>query len=306
LKEKLYCVKTFDKSENPELGEKILMDSGLVFSTWMDMERRSIEYVVYADDLKKALETALDINRIREKFKNKVKLTKPVLDVLKKEDWAEAWKKHFKVQHVTKRVVIKPTWLKYKKKKGEVIIELDPGMSFGTGKHATTRFCLKMLDRISKKSKKTEMSILDAGCGSGILSIAAVKLGFHPVTAFDIDPESVIIAKENLALNKLSYPADAKIFEAELSELTPRTKFDVITANIISGVLVQNREKLSSMLKPDGYLILAGILKTDYRELRKSFKEIGFQEILSSSENEWTGGLFGRLTIASRWSSVGR
>ncbi|MCX6983521.1 MAG: 50S ribosomal protein L11 methyltransferase [Lentisphaerae bacterium] len=299
MKEKLYCVKTFDKSENPELGEKILMDSGMVFSTWMDMKRRSIEYVVYADDLKKALETALDINRIREKFKNKIKLTKPVLDVLKKEDWAEAWKKHFKVQHVTKRVVIKPTWLKYKKKKGEVIVELDPGMSFGTGKHATTRFCLKMLDRVSKTSKRKGMSILDAGCGSGILSIAAVKLGFHPVTAFDIDPESVIIAKENLALNKLSRE-DAKIFEAELSELKPRIKFDVITANIISGVLIQNREKLSSMLKPDGYLILAGILKTDYRELRKSFREIGFREILSSSENEWTGGLFRKTAIGDQ------
>jgi ribosomal protein L11 methyltransferase len=295
LKEKLYCVKTFDKSENPEIGEKILIDSGLVFSTWMDVERRSIEYVVYAEDLKKALETALDINRIREKFKSKIKFTRPVLDVLKKEDWAEAWKKHFKVQHVTKRVVIKPTWLKYKKKKGEVIIELDPGMSFGTGKHATTRFCLKMLDRVSKQSKRTRVSILDAGCGSGILSIAAVKLGFRPVTAFDIDPESVTIAKENLALNKLT-SEDARIFEADLSELKLRVKFDVITANIISGVLIQNREKLSSMLNPDGYLILAGILKTDYRELRKSFKEIGFKEILNSSENEWTGGLFMRET----------
>ena len=299
MKEKLYCVKTFDKSENPELGEKILIDSGLVFSTWMDVERQSIEYVVYAEDLKEAIETALDINGIRKKFKNKIKLTEPVLDVLKKEDWAEAWKKHFKVQHVTRRVVIKPTWLKYKKKNGEVIIELDPGMSFGTGKHATTRFCLKMLDRVSKESKRKVMSILDAGCGSGILSIAAVKLGFHPVTAFDIDPESVIIAKENLALNRLS-AADAKILEAELSELNPRIKFNVITANIISGVLIQNRGKLSSMLKPDGYLILAGILKTDYRELRNSFKEIGFREILSSSENEWTGGLFRRLMVASR------
>ena len=299
MKEKLYCVKTFDKSENPELSEKILLDSGMVFSTWMDMERRSIEYVVYADDLKKAIETALDINRIREKFKNKIKLTKPVLDVLKKEDWAEAWKKHFKVQHVTKRVVIKPTWLKYKKKKGEVIVELDPGMSFGTGKHATTRFCLKMLDRVSKTSKRKGMSILDAGCGSGILSIAAVKLGFHPVMAFDIDPESVVIAKENIALNKLSRE-DAKIFEAELSGLKPGIKFDVITANIISGVLIQNREKLSSMLKPDGYLILAGILKTDYRELRKSFREIGFREILNSSENEWTGGFFRRTVISEQ------
>ncbi len=293
MKEKLYCVKTFDKSENPEIGEKILIDSGLVFSTWMDVERQSIEYVVYAEDLKEAIETALDINGIRKKFKNKIKLTEPVLDVLKKEDWAEAWKKHFKVQHVTKRVVIKPTWLKYEKKNGEVIIELDPGMSFGTGKHATTRFCLKMLDRVSKESKRKAMSILDAGCGSGILSIAAVKLGFQPVTAFDIDPESVIIAVENLALNKLS-SAHAKIFEAELSELKPKIKFDVITANIISGILIQNREKLSAMLKPDGYLILAGILKTDYRELRRAFKEIGFQEILSSSENEWTGGLFRR------------
>jgi len=258
----------------------------------MDVERKSIEHIFYADDPKSAVETALEIKLIAKNLRRKnTRISRPSLEVLKKKDWAEAWKKHFKVQHVTKRVVIKPSWLTYKAKKEDVVIEIDPGMSFGTGKHATTRFCLKMLDRIAEEADISKMKVLDAGCGSGILSIGAVKLGFKNITAFDFDPESVVVAKENFGINRISRNK-ASVAEAELSKLKTVEKFDVVVANIISDVLIKNRKKLDSLLKTGGYLVLAGILSTDYCGLRKAFKEVGYKEIKKSSEDEWTGGLF--------------
>ncbi len=292
MKEKLYCLRVCLLSGDFDLAEKEFIESSLKFSTWLDVERKSIEYVFYADDPKSAVETALEISLIAGNLrKRKIRISKPRLEVLKKEDWAEAWKKHFKVQHVTRRVVIKPSWLKYKAKKGEVVIEIDPGMSFGTGKHATTRFCLKMLDRIAKGADVSKMKVLDAGCGSGILSIGAVKLGFKNVTAFDFDHESVVIAKENFWINSIT-SRNATAVEAELAKFKANGRFDIVVANIISDVLMINREKLDSMLKSDGYLVLAGILSTDYSKVCKSFKGIGYKEIFSSSEDEWTGGLF--------------
>jgi len=277
-----------------DCAEKSFIESELKFSTWLDVERKSIEHVIYTEDPRSAVEAALKINSIaRDLRKKNTKISKPKLEVLKKEDWAEAWKKHFKVQHVTKRVVIRPSWLKYIAKKDEVIIDIDPGMSFGTGKHATTRFCLKMLDRIAKEADVSRMTVLDAGCGSGILSIGAVRLGFEKITAFDFDPESVVIAKENFDINRIP-GSKASVDDAELSKFKEHEKFDVVVANIISDILIVNRGKLDSLLKTDGYLVLAGILSTDYPKVRKAFKGIGFKEIHKSSENEWTGGLFRR------------
>ncbi|OGV54872.1 MAG: ribosomal protein L11 methyltransferase [Lentisphaerae bacterium GWF2_50_93] len=294
MKEKLYCLKISFISGDMDCAEKAFIESELKFSTWLDVERKSIEHIFYADDPKSAVETALKINIIGKDLRKKnIRISKPKLEVLKKEDWAEAWKKHFKVQHVTRRVVIKPSWLKYTAKKGEVIIEIDPGMSFGTGKHATTRFCLKMLDRIAKETDVSKMTVLDAGCGSGILSIGAVRLGFSKITAFDFDPESVVIAKENFDINKISR-SKASVADAELSMFKAPEKFDIVVANIISDILIVNCEKLDSLLRPDGYLVLAGILSTDYSKVRKAFKSIGFKEIHKSSENEWTGGMFRR------------
>ena len=291
MKEKLYCLRFYDKSENTELTEKILMDLGFAFSTWMDIERRSIEHVVYSEELTKALETALDVNRIRTEYKNKIKLTKPVLEVLKKEDWAEAWKKHFKVQKISTRITIKPSWLTYSRKRdNELVIELDPGMSFGTGKHATTKFCIRAIDKIMSKAKVSK-SFIDAGCGSGIITAAAVKLGYHPVSAFDNDEEAVQNTRDNLKRNGISRK-DAKVFNSGLEEISTDGKYDVVVANIISDVLIANRGMLSSILKKDGSLVLAGILDKEFPKLKKAFIEIGFKEEYSKSEDDWTGAVF--------------
>src|ERR1043166_7532707 len=142
--------------------------------------------------------------RIEAYFKNRSHLRaaerlledqKPKSSVLPYENWAESWKKNFPIQRISKRIIIKPSWRKYLPGDGETVIELDPGMSFGTGQHATTCFCLTMLDCLS--ASRLPLSLLDVGTGSGILAIAGIKPGFAPVRAVDIDPQAVRIAKQN-------------------------------------------------------------------------------------------------------------
>jgi ribosomal protein L11 methyltransferase len=217
-------------------------------------------------------------------------LSEPTTFSIEKKDWTEVWKKFFKIQHVTDRIVIKPTWLDFTpENENQVVIELDPGMSFGTGRHATTRFCLKMLDKLTEKLS-LESSVVDAGCGSGILTIGAFKLGFRNISAFDNDPGCLITTLENLELNNID-PASITLEEKVLSEAVGK-QYDIVIANIMAHILVENRKVLKGLMSPKGYLILAGILTEEYCELRKKFEEMGLKEIESMTEDEWTGGMF--------------
>lgn len=206
---------------------------------------------------------------------------------IKNEDWTEVWKKHFKIQHITDNFVIKASWLDYEKVGDEKVIEIDPGMSFGTGSHETTQFCLKTIEKLSNLGYK---SFLDAGCGSGILTIGAAMFGFAPLYAFDYDHESVESTKDNIKRNKIKQKIHLK--ESDIALYEPETKFDVVIANIISGVLLANKERLMSWVNPGGCLVLAGILKAEYDNIHEAFSSNGFMEIYSSTEKEWTGGVF--------------
>jgi len=183
-------------------------------------------------------------------------------------------------------------------KKSDVVVELDPGMSFGTGQHPTTRFCLLMIDRLSGEGRTG--SFLDAGCGSGILSLAAFKLGYRPAVAFDNDPEAVSIAKDNLSKCGLKR-GNVHFFAAGLEKVGPSAhgKFDIVAANIIAPVLMANAKRLLSLLKPDGRLIVAGILNEEYPQVRRTFVSLGMKELASASEKEWTGGMF-KPVVGSR------
>ena len=152
-------------------------------------------------------------------------------DELKREDWAESWKKFFHVQQITPRLVVKPSWEPYTAKPGEFVLELDPGMSFGTGYHGTTRACLEFLDDLSRKAPGA--SALDVGCGSGILALAAWKLGFRPVTALDNDPLAVKIALENLGLNGVT---EIPVSTADLFTVNPAPA-RIVVANILAPAL---------------------------------------------------------------------
>lgn len=288
---KLFCCKFADGSGNPDITAEFLTAMNYQFSSWTDREHGITFHFIYSENKADAEKNVESLNRLKSQWTTfGIKIPEIKILEIRKEDWSEAWKKYFKIQHVTKRLVIKPSWLEYIPGKPEkTVIELDPGMSFGTGRHATTRFCLRMIDKLADVSKAR--SFLDAGCGSGILTIAAVKLGYHPISAFDNDLQAISCAKGNLEKNNIN-PANISLFKADLAEIQHRRQYDVVVANILANVLLKNREKLFSLTKPGGFLIIAGILTKEYSEVRNAFRKLGLLEKYHSSGKEWAGGVF--------------
>ena len=212
---------------------------------------------------------------------------------IRREDWAESWKRHFKPIEIGSALLIKPSWSKRPAKKTQAVIVLDPGLSFGTGQHPTTAFCLQQLaSRSSLITHHSSLSLLDIGTGSGILAIAAAKLSFTPVDAFDFDPEAVRIARENARKNRVLQKVH--ITRGDVTKLTLRCqkKHDVICANLISTLLVAEHSRILCRLKEDGILVLAGILKTEFPSVQTVYERAGLRLIASRVEKEWRSGAF--------------
>lgn len=183
--------------------------------------------------------------------------------VIGEEDWANNWKTYFKPARIGSSLVIKPTWESFDATPSDIIIEIDPGQAFGTGTHATTRLCLEALEKIYRKlppfennEQATPQSVLDVGTGSGVLSIAAAKLGASRLCAVDIDPEAVIVAKDNLTLNGVT--ANVTVGTTMLQEIPG--SYHIVVANIIAEELVKLAHDLTARLAPKGFLVLSGIL----------------------------------------------
>lgn len=210
---------------------------------------------------------------------------------LAREDWAESWKRFFKVERVSPRIVVKPPWGRVAPRRGGVAVEIEPGMSFGTGQHPTTRSCLRMLDGMAAGDPG---SLLDVGCGSGILAIAGAKLGFRPVVAVDNDPVAVRIAKANARRNGMGRRVSFRV--ADLAGLSAARRYDVVVANILAGVLIGNARRISAFLAPggDSRLVLSGILSTQYAQVRSAYEAMGLREIRRLRDGKWTSGCFGR------------
>ena len=213
----------------------------------------------------------------------------PTVAALPIEDWAESWKRFFHVQHVSERVVIRPSWEPYTAKPGECVIDLDPGMSFGTGHHETTRACLIFLDQLAAEC--AARSVLDAGCGSGILALAARKLGFGRVAAFDNDPDAVEIARANAAVNGVT---DIAWQVCDLAACAQTA--DVVVANILAPVLIQDAGEVAAAVVrgPEGTLVVSGILDSQYAGVRAAYEAQGFVEARNLLLGEWRSGLFRR------------
>ncbi|MBI3415577.1 MAG: 50S ribosomal protein L11 methyltransferase [Verrucomicrobia bacterium] len=209
---------------------------------------------------------------------------------IRPQDWAESWKRHFKPISIGSKLLIKPSWSRRRPRAGQALVVLDPGLSFGTGQHPTTLFCLQQLAR--RRRPGTRQSFLDAGTGSGILAIAAAKLGYQSVQAFDFDPEAVLVARTNAASNSVAKMIS--INRRELTRLPVKTKaqFDVICANLIFDLLISESSKLINRLKPDGTLVLAGILATQFERVRAHFEAAGLQLMSQRTQKEWRSGAF--------------
>ena len=227
---------------------------------------------------------------------------------VRREDWAESWKRHFKPLEIGDALLLKPSWEKRQPRKGQAVIILDPGLSFGTGHHATTRFCLRQLvegrkraglgSRSGGKTRASApapaLSLLDIGTGSGILAIAAAKLGYSPVRCFDFDPESVRVAKANAAQNDVAHLV--KPVRRDLTKLPPAsaTLYHVVCANLIFDLLIAERDRILSRLRPDGVLVLAGILQTQFAKVERAYRQAGLKLLATEVEKEWQSGAFVR------------
>ena len=289
MNDMLYCIKLVDDSENFDLAAEMLAALELESSSFEDKENQRVCHTLDAAAPETAAENlALVTNAVKEWTPLGVRISAIEPFELKKEDWAEVWKKYFDVIPVSETLVIKPSWLDVQRKPGMAVVEIDPGMSFGTGQHATTYYCLKTIDRLA--GKPGVKSMLDAGCGSGILTIAAALRGYDPVDAFDNDPDAVRIAAENLALNRIGTVSpvvgDAAVWQGRAEQ------YDLVCANILGHLLVAFRNNIVSWVRPGGYLTLAGILSTEFDGVAAAFIELGFEELDRETLREWTSGLF--------------
>ena len=198
------------------------------------------------------------------------------------EDWSEDWKQNFSTFHIGDRLVVRPSWEDYLPQAGEVVIEIDPGMAFGTGTHGTTQLCLEAIAELLNRPDPP-LSLLDVGTGSGILALGAAALGFQKVVANDIDPVACRVAGENIKKNH--YDEQIEISEHSLEELPGQ--FDLIVANILAEENIRLREAFLEHLRPGGWLVLSGILKEKELQVRDGFADLPLEFFPSRYRDEW-------------------
>jgi ribosomal protein L11 methyltransferase len=198
-------------------------------------------------------------------------------------DWAEAWKAFFPVLRVGRRLVIRPTWRRHRARRDDVVIALDPGMAFGTGLHPTTRLCLAALEPLSADGRLAGAGVLDVGCGSGILAIAAVRLGAKSALGVDTDPIAVDATLANARRNRLGRRVRAR----EGSIPTGEPAFDVVLANLIAGVLVPLAAGLRDEVRPGGSLVASGIFVDREAEVRAAFEAAGLVVTERTADGDW-------------------
>lgn len=235
------------------------------------------------------------------------------------ENWADSWKRHFPPLVMGNALLIKPSWSQRMPRKGQALVVLDPGLSFGTGQHPTTEFCLRELVRTwqrghpcrqastpsdrefrqqgARRTQSLPPSFLDMGTGSGILAISAAKLGYTPVHAFDFDPQCVRVANANVATNRVE--KRICLTRADLTKLPLHSakRYDVVCANLLANLLIAERYRIFARVKPDGILVVAGILKREFQEVQTAYGAAGWRLVASKAEREWRSGTFVRHAI---------
>lgn len=197
-------------------------------------------------------------------------------------DWQNAWKSHFNLLKIGQRLVIKPSWIEYAAAPGELVIELDPGLAFGTGYHPTTYTCLQAIEQLTRPG----MSVLDLGVGSGILTIAALKLGAARVAALDIDPQAIQAAKQNF--RRLGLRPQVDLAQGSLPHpIAPAATFDLALANISARGVRERAADLRAALRPGGQLIASGIIQEQQHETAAALQAAGFTDLTAWPKEDW-------------------
>jgi ribosomal protein L11 methyltransferase len=225
-------------------------------------------------------------------------LPDPIIREIAEADWAEAWKQQYHRQHIGERTVIVPAWEEYAPAPDEVVIHLEPGMAFGTGLHPTTRLCLEALEAHLVPGS----DVLDVGTGSGVLAIAAAKLGARSVVALDADPGAVRVARENVTMNGVADRVTVRHGSLPGGDVVPRHfatddslellatgQFDLVVINILAPVIVGMTLALAARLRPSGYLIAAGLIENQEKRVTEAFAEQGLVVVKRIQEKDWVG-----------------
>ena len=223
-------------------------------------------------------------------------IPEPVFRTLAEEDWAHAWKRQYHVQRIGRRIAIVPAWEEYTPASDQVVIRLEPGMAFGTGLHPTTRLCLMALER----HLVPDRDVLDVGTGSGLLAIAAARLGAHSTLALDADLSAVRVARENVAMNDVagqvevrhgtlpgSQPVPSYYLAGGALEMLNTGHFDLVLINILAPVIISLAPALAARLKPTGKLIASGLIETQEEEVAGALQAEELRVVGRMQEKDW-------------------
>ncbi len=203
-------------------------------------------------------------------------------DSVREDDWANNWKQYYKPTRIGKNIIIKPEWEDYLEEEGDLIVEMNPGMAFGTGNHETTSMCVANLEKYVKK----DSTVFDIGCGSGILGIVAAKLGAKKVLGIDIDEVAVKVANENIEKNGVA--GQMKALKGNLADKIDRnTKADIVVANIMADIVILLSKDVRAFLKEGGIFISSGIILAKIEEVSKALEENGFEVVEVQRKGEW-------------------
>ena len=233
---------------------------------------------IYAERRKQAI-----LKRFEETFAEREDIVYTIdFYDFEEEDYQNSWKKYFYTQKISERFVVKPTWREYEPQEDELVIEIDPGRAFGTGTHPTTSLCIKLMEENIKEGN----TVIDVGTGSGILMVAAEKLGAGKIVGTDIDPMAFEVAEENLLLNKVDMEK-AKAYAGDLVTVVQNEKFDVVVANILADVLLILLKDISRVVKKDGLVIFSGIIEDKLEEMKRAVEEVGLEILEVKADKEW-------------------
>lgn len=209
------------------------------------------------------------------------------------QDWSELWKKFFTARRIGESFVVVPSWESFEPEPGDRVLRLDPGQAFGTGEHPTTELCLELLEALAPRGRSlpAEGPVLDLGCGTGILAIAAVLCGAQKVTATDIEASAVEIARENAARNGV----ELELYEGDgLAEWAGSRRWSLVLSNIISATLIRLAPAVADAVEPGGHWIVSGVLNSNWPDVREATESAGFAEVEVRERDDWIGALFRR------------
>lgn len=279
-----------------------MIDVGLMIEDYSDIENNlTTEYGEFIDEKLLKIDRSIAnvsvyvpeeksiadaVAFLRERFNALLLDVKIELVGMNEDDWANAWKKDYKTLHIGNRTVINPPWITYEPQNDEIVVQMDPGMAFGTGTHETTRLCLLLLEKYMQIGSR----VLDVGTGSGILSIAARKLGASSVFAYDIDPVAVRVARDNVEINDVSNITCG--VSDLLSDIDRSATYDFVCANIVADILIRMAPDIGAVMCKGGLIITSGIVQGKCIEVKETMERYGFTTIHTETENDWVAYVF--------------